>query len=122
MNLNTALQNDYKFIDSDSATSTGRHALTLKNPDGTSTTCTNAIRRASLHNDIVQNEMGLVTTTCRWHVWKSDLADTTFVPEENGGYITDASSNTWRINSVQLMTAGTRYEIETTLEGGKGLR
>ena len=126
MNLNSVLGNDYTVFDSDSATTSGRHALTLTNPtaaDGSqSTTCSNAVKRSSLQNDIVQNEFGTQATQCRWHIWKNDLADTSFVPAENGGYLTDADGNIWRINGVSLMTAGTRYEIETTLKGALALR
>ena len=120
-NLNSILADDYAAFDSDSATTSGRHALTLTNPDAGSTTCTNAVKRQSLENDVEQNNFNLNLVQCRWHVWKNDLANTAFVPQRDG-YLTDSAGNKWYINSVSLLTAGTRYEIETMLQAGVVLR
>lgn len=95
--------------------------VTLVNPGGATVTTSYALKRASQGDPITQNEFSVVLITCRWHVWPAALSDTTFVPARDG-YVQDAAGNRWRINNVNLVTLQSRYELDTTLEAGKGLR
>lgn len=95
--------------------------VTITNPDGVSATTSYAIKRGSQADIVMQNSLDVAQTTVRWHVWKASLSDTAFVPARDGS-ITDASSNKWYINAVNYVTLESRFELDTTLQAGKGTR
>lgn len=96
-----------------------RKTVTLTNPNGDSTTTSHAVKEDVLTADIIQGGFDIPIVLAKWHVWSLAFADTTFVPARDG-YVTDATGNKWYINGAPaVMTNGTRYELETTLEGGK---
>jgi len=92
---------------------------TFTNPDASTRATTKMLKTGSHESLVTQNEFGVDVTTCRWTVPVSDMS--TFVPARDG-FFTDAAGNKWRIDGVELLTRGTRYSIDTTLEGGLALR
>lgn len=93
--------------------------VTITNPDNESASTTKALQRATQPQTVNQNGIDIVLKTTRWHVWVEDLSG--LVPAQHG-YVTDSSGNNWYIDSVSLMTGGTRYEMNCTLQAGLGLR
>lgn len=92
---------------------------TFTNPDTTTRASTKLLQFGRQRTMVTINDVQGVVVTCHWSVPVSDMS--TFVPVK-GGYITDASGNKWRIDKCELLTRATRFSIDTTLEGGVGLR
>lgn len=107
------LGQDYKTVDD-------RVSVTITNPDATSVTTSDAFGEQSVENDIDQGGFSIKLVQKRWHVWAARLSTTTFVPVRDGRVI--HGTNSWYIDAVSLMTNGTRFEIDTTLQSEKGLR
>ena len=86
---------------------------------GTTLSGVPALKRAVLGDYSDADALQVRLIQARWHVWVVHLGN--FVPQRNGRVI-DAQGASWFINHVALETLGSRFALDTTLEGGEGIQ